>query len=162
MHIITGEIRKDVYTQIGNGNKGPWTMFAVEMSERYKDKDGNTQYTNYRATFFANERQAPYYEQWLQKGKVISVSAETLAVQQREHNGNTYTTLVMNNPRLAFFQSDGQQGGGQQQQQRPQQQQQKQRQSQNQGSNTPPMNFDYDIPFAPVGLQYGKSRIYAL
>lgn len=51
-------------------------------------------------------------------------------------------------------------GGGwgkpqQQQQQRPQQQQQ-------QSGGEPPMDFDSEIPFAPIGLQYGKMSVYAL
>ena len=29
-------------------------------------------------------------------------------------------------------------------------------------AHEPPMDFSDDIPFAPIGLQYGKSRIYAL
>ena len=35
-------------------------------------------------------------------------------------------------------------------------------QPQNNNGNNPPMDFDDDIPFSPIGLQYGKSRIYAL
>lgn len=30
------------------------------------------------------------------------------------------------------------------------------------GQHEPPMDFDDDIPFAPIGLQYGRARIYAL
>ena len=53
MHVITGEIRKEPFTREGQGAKGAWKMYAVDFSERYKDKDGNPQYTNYRAVFFA-------------------------------------------------------------------------------------------------------------
>ena len=35
-------------------------------------------------------------------------------------------------------------------------------QQNNNGNNQPPMDFDDDIPFSPIGLQYGKGRIYAL
>lgn len=169
MHVITGEIRKDVYTKEGNGAKGPWKMYGVDLTERYKDRDGNTQYTNYRATFFASEKQIPYYNDWIKKGQIISVTCETLAITSREgSNGTTYITAEMNNPQLAFFQSapaGGSNGGGQQQpqqRQQPQQQQQQQQQRQQHQSQNAPMDFDDDIPFAPIGLQYGKSKVYAL
>lgn len=142
-HIITGEIRKDVYTKEGSGNKGNWKMYAVELSERYKDKDGQSQYTNYRATFFANDNMRQWYDEAFQKGKVISISCDVLAVNQREHNGTIYTTLEPQMPKLVFSQrssdngSSNRQGnaGGQQQQQKPH------------GNNQPPMDFDDDIPF---------------
>ena len=41
-------------------------------------------------------------------------------------------------------------------------QQQKAPPPQNNNGNDVPPDFDDDIPFAPMGLQYGKSRIYAL
>lgn len=52
-----------------------------------------------------------------------------------------------------------QQSGWVQPQQPKPQQQSKPAQS---GPSAPPMDFSDDIPFAPFGLQYGKSRIYAL
>ena len=51
-----------------------------------------------------------------------------------------------------------QSGWGQTQQPKPQQHS-KPAQS---GASVPPTNFDDDIPFAPFGLQCGKSRIYAI
>lgn len=154
MHVITGQIRKDVFTKEGSNNNGPWKMYAVELSESFKNKDGEKQYTNYRATFFAKQNQISYYDDWIQKGSVISVTAETLEIQQREHNGNNYVTLNLNNPRLAFFQSSGgQQSSGQQQQSggwgapiQPAQKQQTQQKPQR-SRNEPPMDFDSDIPF---------------
>lgn len=149
-HIITGEIRKDVYTKEGNGNKGAWKMYAVELSESYKDKDGQRQYTNYRATFFASEAQVNWYDHAFVKGRVISASCEQLSVQQREHNGTNYITLELLQPRLVFSQREPQQQSGQQggwgapQQPKPQQKPQQKPAQQN---NEPPMNFDDDIPF---------------
>ncbi len=137
-HIITGEIRKDVYTKEGNGNKGAWKMYAVELSESYKDKDGQRQYTNYRATFFASEAQVNWYDHAFVKGRVISASCEQLSVQQREHNGTNYITLELLQPRLVFSQREGE---AQQQQQRPAQSQQRPAQQQ------ATQNMDDDIPF---------------
>ena len=55
MHVITGQIRRAPFTKEGQNANGSWKMFAVDLSERYKDKDGQSQYTNYRAVFFAKE-----------------------------------------------------------------------------------------------------------
>jgi len=153
MHVITGEIRKDVYSKTGSNNNGEWKMYIVELSESYKDKDGNRKYTNYSATFFAKQNQIQYYDQWLRKGKVVSVSAQTLEVDNRDSNGTLYTTLRLNNPQLNFFQSEPAQGGGngwgqpQQPQQNSQPQQQRSPQKNNQQQSGTPMDFEDDIPF---------------
>lgn len=136
MHVITGQIRRAPFTKEGQNANGNWKMFAVDLSERYKDKDGQTQYTNYRAVFFAKESMLDWYNEAFQEGKVVSVSAESLAVDVRDKDGKTYVTINMNNPRLEFSQR-GDAGGKQKQQQQKQPQQQQQRQQQ----------FEDDIPF---------------
>lgn len=139
MHVITGQIRRAPFTKEGQNANGNWKMFAVDLSERYKDKDGKTQYSNYRAVFFAKESMLDWYNEAFQEGKVVSVSAESLSVDVRDKDGKTYVTINMNNPRLEFSQrgdaaSQQPQKSQQQQQQQPQQpQQQKQ--------------FNDDIPF---------------
>ena len=144
MHVITGQIRRAPFTKEGQNANGSWKMFAVDLSERYKDKDGQTQYSNYRAVFFAKESMLDWYNEAFQEGKVVSVSAETLYVDVRDKDGKTYVTINMNNPRLEFSQrGDGvqQQQKPQQQQQHPQPKQQQQRQPQQQ------QQFDDSIPF---------------
>ena len=136
MHVITGQIRRAPLTKEGQNANGNWKMFAVDLSERYKDKDGQTQYTNYRAVFFAKESMLDWYNEAFQEGKVVSVSAESLAVDVRDKDGKTYVTVNMNNPRLEFSQR-GDAGGKQKQQQQKQPHQQQQRQQQ----------FEDDIPF---------------
>jgi len=140
MHVITGQIRRAPFTKEGQNANGNWKMFAVDLSERYKDKDGKNQYTNYRAVFFAKESMLDWYNEAFQEGKVVSVSAETLSVDVRDKDGKTYVTVNMNNPRLEFSQrgdAGAQQPQQQQQQQKPQQQQQPQ----------PQQNFSDEIPF---------------
>jgi len=165
MHIITGEIRKEPRVkQMPNGS----TLYVVELSERYKDKDGNLQYTNY--SFFFNAKTEGlngWYAEAFQVGKVISVSCDTLRIETREYNGKMYSSLMPGGfANLLFSQrGEGQQQPQQQQQGgwfQPQQQNQPQQPQQPRQSNQPPMDFDDDIPFASVGLQYGKHRIYAL
>ena len=140
MHVITGVIRRAPFTKEGQNANGSWKMFAVDLSERYKDKDGQTQYSNYRAVFFAKESMLDWYNEAFQEGKVVSVSAESLAVDVRDKDGKTYVTINMNNPRLEFSQR-GESGGQHQHQQQQQQQQQQQRQPQQQSQ------FNDDIPF---------------
>lgn len=137
MHVITGQIRRAPFTKEGKNANGNWKMFAVDLSERHKDKDGQSQYTNYRAVFFAKESMLDWYNEAFQEGKVISVSGDSLAVNEREHNGKTYITLELQNPRLMFSQRGGESAPQQQQQRQQQRQQQPQQQSQ----------FDDDIPF---------------
>lgn len=159
MHVVTGEIRKDPYTKEGQNSSGAYKMYIVELSESFKDRQsGERVYTNYSATFFANDATRNWYESAFQKGKIISVSSEALKINQREHNGQVYVTLQMENPRLAFSQREPQQqqmGWGQ-----PQQPQQQPRQQQPQPQHM--QNFDDDIPFAPIGLQHGIGLLHSM
>lgn len=117
-------------------------MYAVDLSERYKDKDGQAHYSNYRAVFFAKESMLAWYDEAFQEGKIVSVSCETLAVDVRDKDGKTYVTINMNNPRLEFSQR-GDSGSQQQPKQHPQRQPQQQYQPQPQQQQ----NFEDDIPF---------------
>jgi hypothetical protein len=145
MHVITGTIRKAPYTKEGQNQKGGWKMYAVELSESWKDfKTQERNYTNYRATMFASSPGAiQYYDEVLVEGSIVSISCEQLQINQREHNGTNYVTLEPVNPKLAFAKAPER---GQQQQ--PQQQQKQNKPApQQQGNNEPPMDLDSDIPF---------------
>lgn len=142
MHVITGQIRKSPFTKDGQNAKGNWKMYAIQMSESYKTRDGERKYSNYRATFFASEAQISWYDEAFQEGKVISVSGDSLAVNEREHNGKVYITLELQNPRLMFSQRGVEPAPQQHQQQHQQQRQQQQRHQSQQQSQ-----FDDDIPF---------------
>ncbi|MGG8661089.1 hypothetical protein ACQ87J_30365 [Streptomyces lividans] len=140
-HVITGVIRRAPFTKEGQNANGTWKMYAVDLSERYKDKDGQAHYSNYRAAFFAKESMLAWYDEAFQEGKIVSVSCETLAVDVRDKDGKTYVTINMNNPRLEFSQrGDSAPQQQHQQQQQPQQQQQQKQPQQNQ-------TFEDDIPF---------------
>ena len=143
MHVITGQIRRAPFTKEGQNANGTWKMFAVDLSERYKDKDGQTQYSNYRAVFFAKESMLDWYNEAFQEGKVVSVSAETLSVDVRDKDGKTYVTINMNNPRLEF----SQRGDSQPQQNQRQHSQQQQQHQQQQRQPQQQQHFDDSIPF---------------
>lgn len=142
MHVITGQIRRAPFTKEGANANGSWKMFAVDLSERYKDKDGQTQYTNYRAVLFAKESMMDWYNEAFQEGKVVSISAESLSVDVRDKDGKTYVTVNMNNPRLEF----SQRGDSVSHQSKPQQQPQQQKQPQPQQPQQQ-QQFEDDIPF---------------
>lgn len=93
------------------------------------------------------EKLAPH----IRKGGKIVVSGR-LDVRQYDRNDGTKGMAVEVAVNEFEFMAVNQQG---QQHKAPPQQRN------NSGNDVPP-DFDDDIPFAPVGLQYGKSRIYAL
>lgn len=105
MHTVHGLIRKAPFIkQLENS-----TMFVVELSEMVKDfKTGEKSYTNYKAMLFAKSQGAvDYYTNATQEGAFVVISSEKLKVEQREYNGKTYITLMMDNARLegGHFQS---------------------------------------------------------
>ncbi|AGF87836.1 single strand DNA binding protein [Salmonella phage FSL SP-126] len=141
MHVITGEVRKEPFVKQGaNG-----TLYIVELSESFKDREGNRQYTNYKFFFNAkSDGMNNWYREAFQQGKVISVSCDQLRIDSQEYNGQVYNTLTAAGwPNLLFSQR-GECQAPQQQQQPRQQQAPRQQAPQN---NEPPMDFDDDIPF---------------
>jgi len=160
-HTITGQIRKDVYTKTGSSNKGDWKMYSVELSESWKDKDGQRQYTNYRATVFGSSPAAiQYYDQVLVKDGCASFTSDNMQVNQREHNGTNYITLELVNPRLVFANSGGNSSQSNSSQHRPQQQSGIQQAGQQFNPST--ADYDIDVPFAPFCLQYPSHAIHSL
>ncbi|AWY04358.1 single strand DNA binding protein [Escherichia phage LL5] len=141
MHVITGEIRKEPF--VNQGQNG--TLYIVDLSESYKDREGNRQYTNYKFFFNAkSEGMNNWYREAFQQGKVISVSCDQLRIDSQEYNGQVYNTLTAAGwPNLLFSQRGE---GKAPQQQRPTQQQPQQKQQAPQ-NNEPPIDFDDDIPF---------------
>lgn len=142
MHILTGEIRKAPFVkEQANGN----TLYIVEMSERYKDREGETKYTNYKFFMTAsNDVRKQIYAEAFQVGKSVSITCETLQVEVREHESKQYVTLMAGGfANLAYHQRDSTGGQQQQAQRQPAQRQPAQRQQQ----PAPQQNFDDDIPF---------------
>lgn len=141
MHIITGEIRKDPF--IKQGQNG--TLYIVELSESFKDREGQRQYTNYKFFFNAKtDGMNAWYADAFQKGKIISVSCDQLRIDSSEYNGQIYNTLTSAGwPNLTF----SQRGESQQPQTQQQPRQQPPLQNPPAPNNEPPMDFDDDIPF---------------
>lgn len=166
-HIVAGKLRKPTFIKDGCGSDGISKMYGIELAEVIKDyKTSEKSYTNYKAIFFAKTDAAKnYYDQALAEGSYVVVACEKIKLESREHNGQTYHSLVMENPRLeganypetSQQQAMPQQGRGQPQQAMPQSQQQRQatQQQQQQRQPTPQQNmqqpqqqqWDSDIPF---------------
>lgn len=168
-HIVAGKLRKPTFIKDGCGPDGVSKMYGIELAEVIKDyKTGEKSYTNYKALFFAKTDAAKgYYDQALAEGSYVVVACEKIKLESREHNGQVYHSLVMENPRLegANYPETAQSGGwGQPQQAMPQSQPQRQvpqqqrqpapQQNIQQVYNEPAQNYTDDIPFAPIGLQY--------
>jgi len=155
-HTVSGKIRKAPFTKTGCGADGMSKMYAIELSEAVKDyKTGEKSYANYRAIFFAKSDPAQdFYDKALAEGSFVVVSCDKLKVEQREHEGKVYVSLMMDNARLENAMYAEQPASQQQQWQQPVQQQaapqpQPQRQAaprQPQPQYAPPA-FDDDIPF---------------
>lgn len=144
MHVITGTIRKAPYTKTGSNSKGEWKLYAIELSESWKDKEGQRQYSNYRASMFASTPGSiGYNDEVLVEGAVVSISSECLQVVSRESNGKVYTHLEMIQPRVVFAKAPE---GVQQ----PQESQQRAPQPPNRPApqqSAPAADFDDEIPF---------------
>ena len=145
-HTVSGELRKPTYiNQAG-------TMYAIELSEMNKDKEGNKTYTNYKASFFPKSQAAiDYYNQCLVEGAFVVVTCDKLSVEVSQCG--KYTRLNMNFAKLDGCSSNSQPAQQQAPQQRQAQQQQPQVNQQQPKPQAPQPavsgfdNFDDDIPF---------------
>lgn len=104
--------------------------------------------------------------EYLRKGSQVYIEGQ---LRTRKWSGNAgvekYTTEIVVGMNGVMQMLGGKQeskpqqsGWGQPQQPKPQQQSK----PAPSGPSVPPVDFSDDIPFAPFGLQYGKSRVYAL
>ena len=104
--------------------------------------------------------------EYLRKGSQVYIEGQLRTRKWTDNAGvEKYTTEIVVGMNGVMQMLGGKQEGKPQQSgwwqpQQPKPQQQSK--SAPSGPNVPPTNFDDDIPFAPVGLQYGKSRIYAI
>ena len=104
--------------------------------------------------------------EYLRKGSQVYIEGQLRTRKWTDNAGvEKYTTEIVVGMNGVMQMLGGKQEGkpqqsgwGQPQQPKPQQQSK----PSPSGPNVPPMDFPDDIPFAPIGLQYGKSRVYAL
>ncbi len=149
---VTGKLNQAARTfQAGNS-----TGFSIRIGVKYRDpKTKQDDWTNYQAAIFASTpAQVNFYQSALVEGSIVEVHAENLRVNSYDGQNGQVLSIDMLNARLGFVHSP--------QGQAPQQQQQQQQQAPQQQYNEPPMDFDDDIPFAPVGLMYNNALIHCI
>ena len=149
---ITGNLGRDC--RVGNAGGTPVCNFAVAVKSGF----GQHEQTVWVDCALWGKQAESRLPEYLLKGQQVAVSGE---LGTREHEGKMYITLRVNQVSLIGAKQDhGQQQapaqGGQQQASGQQQGnwQQQQRQQTPPVYNEPPADFDDDIPFAPIGLQY--------
>lgn len=93
-------------------------------------------------------------QQYMTKGQQLVICGE-LGQREYQKDGETRTALTMRVAEVTLVGGKKEQAPQQQwQQQAPQQQQYTAPPQQQSQQGQPPMDFDDDIPFAPIGLQY--------
>lgn len=147
---------------------GAVANITIATSESWKDKatgEDREKTEWHRVAIFG--KLAEVAGEYLRNGSQVYIEGQLQTRKWQDQNGqDRYTTEVvvqgfngvmqmLGGKQQGGNQGQGQQQGGWDQPQQPQAQPQQKPQSQPQ-YNEPPMDFDDDIPFAPVGLQYRK------
>lgn len=141
---------------------------TVATSEEWKDKTTGEkkEITEWhRVVLFG--KLAEVAGEYLRKGSQVYIEGQLRTRKWTDNAGvEKYTTEIVVGMNGVMQMLGGKQEGKPQQQSGWSQPQQPKPQQQSKlapsGQSVPPTNFDDDIPFAPFGLQYGKSRIYAI
>lgn len=135
---------------------------SIGCSEKWKDKQTGEQKERtewVRCSAFG--KLAEIMEQYLQKGALVYVSGKMQTRKWQDQSGqDRYSTeIIVSEMKMLGGKPDGNQQHNRPQMNAPQQPQQPQNQQQ---YNEPPMDFDDDIPFAPIGLQYGRNLLHVI
>lgn len=160
-------------------NGGAVANISVATSESWKDKTTGEQKEKtewHRVSIFG--KLAEIAGEYLRKGSTVYIEGQLQTRKWQDQQGqDRYTTEIVVQGFNGVMQMVGgksqeggqpqqqQQGWGQPQQpqQAPMQQQPMQQQQQSQPQyNNPPADFDDGIPFAPVGLQFGKKFMHVI
>lgn len=164
---ILGNLGNDPEVKYTNSGSAIANL-TVATSEEWKDKttgESRSLTEWHRVVLFG--KLAEVAGEYLRKGSQVYIEGQLRTRKWTDQSGQEkYTTEIVVGMNGVMQMIGGKQdskpqqqsGWGQPQQPKPQQQS-KPAQS---GPSVPPTNFDDDIPFAPFGLQYGKSRVYAL
>lgn len=141
---------------------GAVANLSVATNERYKDKNtGEAKEVTEWHRVVIYQRLAEIAGEYLRKGSKVYIEGKLKTRKWQDKDGiERYTTeIIANELQMLDGKQDGQSNGSQGQ--KPQQQRPAQQtggyQSNNQRppasiNNAPPVDFDDDIPFAPIGL----------
>lgn len=168
--ILVGNLGGDPevrYTPSG----GAVANMTLATSESWRDKqtgEMKEQTEWHRVVMFG--KLAEVAGEYLRKGSQVYIEGQLRTRKWTDQSGQERYTTEINVPQIGGVMqmlggraaSGTQNGGGQQATWGQSNQPRSGGQSSPAPSNDQPMDFDDDIPFAAVGLQYGKHRIYAL
>ncbi|QWX10238.1 single-stranded DNA-binding protein [Vibrio phage vB_VpP_BT-1011] len=157
-------------------NGGAVANITVATSESWRDKQSGEQKEKtewHRVVLFG--KLAEVAGEYLRKGSQVYIEGQLQTRKWQNQQGqDQYTTeIVVQGFNGVMQMIGGSSQGGQQQsnhqqvgRDQPQQPQQsaprQQSQPQQPQYNEPPMSFDDDIPFAPIGLQYGRNLLHVI
>lgn len=147
------------YTQDGKAVAN----ISIGCSESWKDKNTGQKMEKtewIRGSAFG--KLAEIMGEYLRKGSLVYIQGKMQTRKYQDQSGqDRYTTeIVISEMKMLGSKSEqGQQQGGYQQ---PQRQQQPQQQRQQPQYDEPPMDFDDNIPFAPVGLMHNNNLMHVI
>lgn len=164
---ILGNLGNDPEVKYTNSGSAIANL-TVATSEEWKDKstgESKSQTEWHRVVLFG--KLAEVAGEYLRKGSQVYIEGQLRTRKWTDNAGvEKYTTEIVVGMNGVMQMLGGKQEGKPQQQsgwgQTQQQKPQHQSKTASSGPHEPPTDFSDDIPFAPIGLQHGKSRIYAL
>mgnify|MGYP003662375834 CR=1 FL=1 len=151
---------------------GAVANISIATSESWRDKASGEQKEKtewHRIAIFG--KLAEVAGGYLRKGSQVYIEGQLQTRKWQDQSGqDRYTTEVVVqgfNGVMQMLGGKAQGGQGQQQPQQPQQQQNRapQQQAPQQAQpqyNEPPMDFDDDIPFAPIGLMHNNNLMHCI
>ena len=141
-------------------NGGAVTNFTLATNESWTDKQTGQRKEKaefHRVVIFG--KLAEVAGEYLKKGSQVYIEGSLQTRKWQDQSGqDRYTTEVVVNiggSMQMLGGNGGNQAGSQQPARQPQQPQQA-------TQNEPPMDWDDDIPFAPIGLPYPRHAIYVI
>ena len=132
---------------------GESTGFQLSLGSQYYDrKTKKKEWSNYKAVVFAKGNQLSFYQSSLVVGTIVELSADDLKI---DNYNPEYLSIELIDAKITQVFSFGLT----QQSAAPQQAAPAKKAP---VFNEPPMNFDEDLPFAPIGLEHSNGFIHCI
>lgn len=158
--ILVGALGKDPEVRyLPNG--GAVANMTLATSESWRDKQTGEQKEQtewHRVVVFG--KLAEVAGEYLRKGSQVYIEGQLRTRKWTDQSGQERYTTEINVPQIGGVMQ--MLGGRQSSESTGGQQQSRQTQQRPAQSSEPPMDFDDDIPFAPVGLPFPRHAIHAL
>ena len=143
-------------------NGGAVANLTLATSESWRDKQSGEMREKtewHRVVIFG--KLAEVAGEYLKKGSQVYIEGSLQTRKWQDQSGqDRYTTEVVVNVGGSMQMLGGNGGNNQAGSQQPTRQRQQQAPAPQ--NNEPPMDFDDDIPFAPIGLPYPRHAIYVI